>query len=74
MPLKIHFLDSYLAFFAENLGEVSDEHGEKFHLDILHIERRYNRKSLEGLGCCYRTFVFTEENALDPNVLHWTVM
>ena len=26
--LKIHFLESNLDFFPENLGEVSDEHGE----------------------------------------------
>jgi len=25
--LKIHFLESHLDFFPENLGEVSDEHG-----------------------------------------------
>lgn len=28
MSLKIHFLDSHLDFFPDNLGEVSDEHGE----------------------------------------------
>jgi hypothetical protein len=27
MSLKMHFLDSHLAFFPENLGAVSDEHG-----------------------------------------------
>ncbi|GBP12773.1 hypothetical protein EVAR_72793_1 [Eumeta japonica] len=40
MPLKIHFLDSHLDFFPENLGAVSDEHGERFHQDMLYIERR----------------------------------
>ena len=29
MSLKIHFLESHLDFFPENLGEVSDEHREK---------------------------------------------
>jgi len=29
MSLKIHFLESHLDFFPENLGQVSDEHGEK---------------------------------------------
>jgi len=28
-------------FFSENVGEVSDEHGEKFHQDILAMEKRY---------------------------------
>ncbi|GBP95423.1 hypothetical protein EVAR_67427_1 [Eumeta japonica] len=31
-------------FFPANLGAVSDEHGERFHQDILHIEKRYNGK------------------------------
>ena len=30
MSLKIHFLESHLDFFPENIGEVSDEHGENF--------------------------------------------
>ena len=30
MSLKIHFLESHLDFFPENLGKVSDEHGENF--------------------------------------------
>ncbi|GBL98463.1 hypothetical protein AVEN_263467-1 [Araneus ventricosus] len=34
MPLKIHFLHSYLEFFPENLGSVSDEHDERLHQDI----------------------------------------
>lgn len=34
MSLKIHFLDSHLDFFPENLGAVSDEHGERFHQQI----------------------------------------
>lgn len=31
MSLKIHLLDSHLDFFPACLGEVSDEHGERFH-------------------------------------------
>lgn len=44
MSLKIHFLESHLDFFPENLGAVSDEHGERFHQDIIHIEKRYSGK------------------------------
>jgi len=44
MSLKIHFLESHLDFFPENLGEVSDEHGERFHQDILTMEKRYQGK------------------------------
>jgi hypothetical protein len=41
MSLKIHILDSHLVDFPENLGAVSDEHGERFHPDISLIEKRY---------------------------------
>jgi hypothetical protein len=34
ISLKVHFLDSHLDFFPQNLGAVSDEHGERFHQDI----------------------------------------
>jgi len=44
MSLKIHFLESHLNFFPENLSEVSVEHGEKFHKDILATEKRYQGK------------------------------
>jgi len=39
MSLKIHFLESQLDFFPENLGEVSDEHGERFHQNIMAMEK-----------------------------------
>jgi len=32
--LKIQFLESHLDFSPENLGEVSDEHGEIIHQDF----------------------------------------
>lgn len=41
MSLKVHFLDSHLEYFPENLGEVSEEQGERFHQDMKEIERRY---------------------------------
>ena len=34
MSLKIHFLESHLYIFPENLGEFSDEHGERFHQEF----------------------------------------
>ena len=34
-------LHSHLHFFPENMGDVSEEHGERFHQDILKIESRY---------------------------------
>ncbi|UYV84365.1 hypothetical protein LAZ67_X001944 [Cordylochernes scorpioides] len=41
MSLKIHFLHSHLDFFQDNLGAVSDEHGERFHQNISSMEKRY---------------------------------
>ncbi|GBP18505.1 hypothetical protein EVAR_12966_1 [Eumeta japonica] len=41
MSLKIHFLHSHLDFFPQNLGAVSDEHGERFHQDISNMEKRF---------------------------------
>jgi hypothetical protein len=42
MSLKVHFLDSHLDFFPENLGAVSDE--RHFNQDIYNIEKRYQGK------------------------------
>ncbi|GBN90235.1 hypothetical protein AVEN_15933-1 [Araneus ventricosus] len=42
MSLKLHGLDSHLNFFPQNLGAISDEHGERFHLDISVFEKRFS--------------------------------
>ncbi|GBM93275.1 hypothetical protein AVEN_168041-1 [Araneus ventricosus] len=39
MSLKVHFLDSHLDYFPENLGAVSEEQGEIFPQDIKKMER-----------------------------------
>ena len=44
MSLKVHFLHSHLDFFPSNFGDVSDEHGERFHQDIATMEKRYQGK------------------------------
>ena len=41
MSIKLHFLRSHLACFPENLGDVSDQQGERFHQDISDMEVRY---------------------------------
>jgi hypothetical protein len=41
ISLKIHFLDSHLNFFPDNLGAVSDEHWERFNQDISALQKRY---------------------------------
>ena len=49
MSLKIHFLHSHLNFFLPNLGAVSDEHGERFHQDIMKMESNYQGKWNPGM-------------------------
>lgn len=44
MSLKVHLLHQHLDFFKENLGKVSDEHGERFHQQIKQIEERFKSK------------------------------
>lgn len=44
MSLKIHRMHSQLDFCSENLGAISDEHGERFHQDIAELEKRYRSK------------------------------
>ena len=41
MSIKIHYLFSHLGRFPENLGEVSEEQGERFHQAIKNMEMRY---------------------------------
>jgi hypothetical protein len=37
MRLKLYFLNAHLDYFPENLGDVSEEQGERFHQDIKEI-------------------------------------
>ena len=41
MSVKIHFLHSHVDYFPENLGNFSEEQGERFHQDICTMEKRY---------------------------------
>ena len=47
MSIKLHFLHSHLSRFPENLGDLSDEQGERFHQEISNMEVRYQGRS----GC-----------------------
>ena len=55
MSLKIYFLESHLDFFLENRSEVGDEHGERFHHDIMAMEKRYQGKWISSMlaDCCW---------------------
>ena len=41
MSTKIHYLFSHLGQFPENLGEVSEEQGKRFHQAIENMEMKY---------------------------------
>ena len=41
MSIKVHYLHSHLDRFPENLGDFSEEQGERFHQDIKTMENRY---------------------------------
>ncbi|KAI8119376.1 hypothetical protein CVS40_9273 [Lucilia cuprina] len=45
MSINLHHLHSHLNKFPANLGQMSDEQGERFHQEILRIEQRYVGKS-----------------------------
>ena len=44
MSLKVHFLHAHLNYFPQNLGDMSEEHGERFHQDIKSMETRYQSR------------------------------
>jgi hypothetical protein len=41
MSIKMHFLHGHLDYFPANLGDFSEEQGERFHQDISEMEHRY---------------------------------
>jgi hypothetical protein len=49
MSLKIHFLRSHLDFFPSDLGNISDEHGERFHQTLSIIEKRFMGRADERM-------------------------
>ena len=56
MSLKIHFLHQHLNFFSDNLGALSDEHGERFHQEISLRETRYQGRhnlNMRGNFCWF---------------------
>lgn len=45
MSIKLHHLHAHLERFPSNLGQMSDEQGERFHQEIFRIEQRYIGKN-----------------------------
>ena len=43
--IKLHFLHSHLDVFPDNMGAMSDGHGESFHRQISTMESRYQERT-----------------------------
>jgi hypothetical protein len=67
MSLKIRILDFLLDSFAENLGAVSDEHGERFHQDIADMEHRYQGEWHRGMLADYCWTIVRDSANLNHN-------
>ena len=61
MSLEIHMMHSHLDFFSENMGAVSNEHGERFHQDIATIEKRFKSKWSKNASADYCWNLITDE-------------
>ena len=44
MSHKVHFMDAHLSYFPDNLGDYSEEQGERFHQDLKEAETRWQGK------------------------------
>ena len=64
--LKFTFLHSHLDFFQENLGEVSDDQGERFHLDIKSMLHRNQGSWNDSMMADYCWMLYRDA----PDVVH----
>lgn len=60
MSLKIHLLHQHIDVFPENLGKVSDEHGERVHQQMRKIEERFRGKPVENMLAEFVWYTFQE--------------
>ena len=49
ISLLINFMESHLDFSPENFGKVCSEHGERFHHDIMAMEKQYQGKWISSM-------------------------
>lgn len=62
MTVKLHFLHKHIDDFPENLGDFSEQHGERFHQDIRKMEQRYSGKDYSAMLSDYCWFLIRESN------------
>jgi hypothetical protein len=55
MSLKVYFFNSHLDIFLENLGSISDEHGERFSQELSPFKKPYQgeRNARKVSDCCW---------------------
>ena len=53
MSSKLHFMDFHVEYFPEDLGDYSEEQGERFHQDIKVMEQRYQGRWDENIMADY---------------------
>lgn len=70
MSPKNHYLYQHLDFFRDHLGKISDEHGERFHQQIMLIEHRFQGKNDEHMLAEYIWHSFEEEEEEREVVAH----
>ena len=64
--LQFTFLHSHLNFVPENLGEVSDDEGERFHQDIQSVENCYQSSWKDSMMADYCWMLYRDA----PDVVH----
>ena len=57
MSSKLHYFFSHLDYFPENLGDASEEQGERFHQDIKDNERYQGRWDAHMMSDYYWTLI-----------------
>jgi hypothetical protein len=62
MSIKLHYLHSHLDFFRDNLGDVSEEHGERFHQDMQTMEKRYQGRWNSAMMGDYIWFLIRDDD------------
>ena len=74
MSLNLHVLHSHLDFFAENLGDLSDEYGERFHQDISVMKKRFKGKWNPGMLADYCWNIKRKDDTLHKRVKRTNVV
>lgn len=61
MSLKVHLLYDHIDDFPENLGAVSDQHGERYHQIMRGIEENHKQKNERFMGSQVHNTLFKEK-------------